>query len=669
MFSYFRYLGKCVWTKAAIWVSFGICWLYTLVLLIIVPAVTSVSPITLWTTDLVNLQSIYIIILSVICGLLVVYIFRIHIENETELIILSKPIKRYKISIAKFLWVILSACVLAIGLTIIAIFTLCFGKYNSTTNPSGMNYDKILPLIGSLWLATLIISLIFDAVGILISSFASRIQIMVTLVGSSVIITTYDLLINLVAPDLLDNINNKVGDTLNTYKFINSDGTNLSYAYLENQPASDLYDVYTETYSKANKIEQYINICKHFSNLYSSFDLNDLDKTLSSKNFGDSVIYDTIVNQNNTFLNNFSKLYDKLINGESDSIPLCLPYFDTVIYGDSTTFNVDDISNSGLFFYGPSITQLEIISFIDAGPNTIYVSNKSQTLGGIYPAIWLDTNSLQVDESQYNQFLSDVEDDLLVDLLSNNSWLITGAGQNQSKYDEWLNEIWSFLQDNASTYNLSIDNESEINTSVAIVEYALIQDFISMYWEQIVPQYLQQENISIEEYLANASIDENTASYFNQSINFEPTDLKTTDGESINLPSAFTLGNFLQLYYAYTETNWFSNTSYSKYRSLNETYNESCAYIIYDSTNNTISYDWDNYKTSTPVDTSGPFFDAFMGEMINTTVRSNFLGINYIYEYDIEPYVDNTTTTIFWLTISLILWSISAIVYNRLDIK
>ena len=132
MRAYFSYLRSILLTKTSLWIVTSINWLFTLIVLIIVPVCVELAPMNIWNFEQISLQGMYIIINSAICAFLVIYIFRSGIEDQTELIIMSKPIKRSKIILAKFIWVLilLFTMNIFIGFNLIKITTrnirLCF---------------------------------------------------------------------------------------------------------------------------------------------------------------------------------------------------------------------------------------------------------------------------------------------------------------------------------------------------------------------------------------------------------------------------------------------------------------------------------------------------------------------------------------------------------------
>lgn len=699
MRAYFNYLGKNIWTKAAIWIGLAIYWIYAAVLLLIIPGVTHVSPISLWTTDMVSLTGLFYVVLSVVSGLFVVYIFRMGIENETELIILSKPIKRWKISIDKYVWVMLGACVAAAGVTILILFTMCFGKYDNLTNPGGMKFDKVGVLIASVWVATFIIALVFSSIGILISNIANHIQILVALIASSVVVATFAIIVQAVVPSLATNIKTREGDFIRSRILINGDGQTQNYAYLNNQPADDLYEVYLDSSTTANRALQYINIGHQFSNLYNSFNLNNLDDLLEANPFGQSVNYDTIIkNSDDNLLNNLISCYRDDHNSLND-LYLALPYYDFLFSSQCSVTDTwtdslidgyisNDAPDSGVYMIGIRPDDLLLASFVDAKATSVYVSSRQQTLGNVIPAIWFNNDALVVskDKSKQAEFDKAVFNRVFLNLLnaSKSTWWLgyntsTDKDADRIILNNFLNVIWNFLNDSTiqQEFNIPLNNDTEVNDAVAYVQYSLIKDFNWEFWKYIVPNYLTNEfgSATIDNWntLLYNGCDEqgilpgtftNTMTYWDDILTQTVTSITDLDGTPHDIATAnpnFYVANYLQYFYTYCDTNWFDGGSFiSSYHALNNRYNSTCAPITINGSS--ITYNWTSYD-------SNGIFNAFMAKKVETNKANSHKGITHIYHYESQPFVDNTTAFIFWLSVCIILWLIAMVVYNRLDIK
>ena len=295
MKTYFSYLYRTLIKRASIWIVFGIYWLCNIVILLIVPGVTKISPITLWSTDIVSLQGLFVLIVSVVSAVVVVFTFRASIEDETELVIVSKPLKRWKINLVKFIWVLIAAVFLALVTSVISLFTMCFGKYDPVTNAAGMMFDKMPALIGSICLGTIIVSLIYDSFGILVSMVGNKVQILVAIITTTIVLTVYNTISDFILTPLNAKMESKIGSKLTSFKAIDSEGNSYSYAYTYNQPNDDLYSLYEENSQLGNQIFEYFNFLAQQANLYQAFDVNDLKTNLGSMPFGAKAAYKTTI--------------------------------------------------------------------------------------------------------------------------------------------------------------------------------------------------------------------------------------------------------------------------------------------------------------------------------------------------------------------------------------
>ena len=530
MKTYFGYLFRTLVKRSSIWIVFAIYWLYALVILIIVPAVTHISPLTLWSTDVISLQGMFVVIISVVIGVVVVFAFRASIEDETELVIVSKPIKRWKLNVVKFSWTLIAALFLAFVTSIIALFTLCFGQYDAVNNTAGMRYDKLPALIGSIWLGTVVTSLIFAAFGIMVSMVGNKIQILVTLIATSIVFSVYATISTFVLTPLYKQMQGKIGNKLASIKTINQKGDDVSYAYTFNEPNDDLYDLYKQYPQTGNQIYQYFNFQAQQSGLYNAFDVNDLQLNLSSAPFGASAQYKTTIeSKDDNLLNYLEQMYqDRNKDENKNNYLLMMPFTDAVLRADeSGKYQLRETDNLKLMLMGPKTDALFAMKYAGAKPDSIYVSNSTKLLD-FFPARWLTMSDLYVSED----FEKDVFEKITKNLFTkettytplegeekhlpyrniNGDWNMV-SGPTQTLKDLWNEQqqimqdyfgmCYQFMKDNSSKYDLKYDNEQHINDSMAKIWVALIKHFSSIYWFQVIGQiieYYQKLDTSLANY-------------------------------------------------------------------------------------------------------------------------------------------------------------------------
>ncbi len=279
MRSYFQYLGVIALKRPSIWITFALYWIYTIILLFLVPILSGIGPIAVWSNTLFNLQSNFIMILGVAIALLVGTIFRKSIEDQSELLVISKPIKRWKINTIKFIWVLIMTSILIFGCWIIIALTPILGQYDPLNNEKGIPFDKIFPLMLAMTLAGYVISFLFSSIAIFLSLIATRIQIIITLITINVVFSVYNSVSTLVLDNLKSRIEGNYPNVSVESISINSTKSDVeSFAYIsEGKERYDLYQIYEENNPKINALAQVINFNNQWSNLYSSFNLVDQD--------------------------------------------------------------------------------------------------------------------------------------------------------------------------------------------------------------------------------------------------------------------------------------------------------------------------------------------------------------------------------------------------------
>ena len=243
MFTYFRYLSEVIFSKIPLWLIVTIGYIFAIVFLIVVPAFTKTSPILMWNFDLINIQTTFITIEAVKSGLLVGYAFKNDVEDGSELIIYSKPLKRIKILLPKLIWVILANLLFSIGYIIIALCTMAFGQYDAISHPSGMQYDKIIPLVASLVIGPFVVNLIFSSFAVFIGNFGNKLKIFITVTLVAIILSIYDVIGSVVMSDKSSKIVSKYDGKITSFSVKTNDLDYKNFAFYDTLPKTDLYDV------------------------------------------------------------------------------------------------------------------------------------------------------------------------------------------------------------------------------------------------------------------------------------------------------------------------------------------------------------------------------------------------------------------------------------------
>jgi ABC-type transport system involved in multi-copper enzyme maturation permease subunit len=279
--------------------------LYIAVIILIIPAIVSTPPAILWTNGVIDLQGFCMMILAIVCSIMAVIIFRESRDDGTELIIMSKPINRWKIILVKFISYLLTSAIVIAGGVILMLCTLFFGKY-SPTHLDGIDYSVLPGMIGGLVLAGVITILLFGAVAILISAFAGKVVIMITTIGIAIIIYILQQVLPFAATTPSSYIKNNYSMELKTHRAVGTDGKMHNSFNAEHVATID--DVRYDSLFYANEglshatgaIACYANVGQQITNLYHAFSTKEESVTLNTP-FGSK--YDkkyTITNNKNS---------------------------------------------------------------------------------------------------------------------------------------------------------------------------------------------------------------------------------------------------------------------------------------------------------------------------------------------------------------------------------
>lgn len=330
---------------------------------------------------------------SVTSAYVVAYIFKEGIEDETELVIISKPISRRKIMLTKFTLSIIVSLIIGIVGAIISLFTMCYGKYDGALKPNGINFGDVPKLFGSIILATFIIFLIFGSIGLLIGMYSKKIHVIVSVSAIAIISNVINTVAPLTLNKLSSDITNRYGGKINS--ILQNEKTNdyKTFAYTKITPEKDLYKQYLEFKNSNNLAVQMINVSGQLSTLYQSFDLVDEKTTSASTLFGNSTIHNTIIKDKNDNFTNYLINYYSQENKAWDDVPL-------LFFAHTNVFNDTDIQTflpSGYDASKAEITPVSLFTF-GAKHNTGFISNyKARKLNERLkvPLVYVSTSELE----------------------------------------------------------------------------------------------------------------------------------------------------------------------------------------------------------------------------------------------------------------------------------
>ncbi len=224
---YFSFLLRTIIKKKSIW-WITLLYLFLISLyLYIVPSIAKTSCFLFWTNSVVSIQSVISYISCIFSSLLILGIYKDFRDDGTELLIVSKPISRNKVQGAKALTYLTCAITLSLLASFFGLFIYCF-------DVPGYQQSG---LIGSLFLITLIVQLIFGGIILLVSIYLNKIWVIMFGLLLCVFSNIYHVIIkyaDVVKTPTDEYFNN--GDTqIATYDYLNDDGTYSQYANIVNK--------------------------------------------------------------------------------------------------------------------------------------------------------------------------------------------------------------------------------------------------------------------------------------------------------------------------------------------------------------------------------------------------------------------------------------------------
>jgi hypothetical protein len=198
---------------------------------------------------------------------------------------------------------------------IIMVGVLFFGKYDSVTNPNGVEFKEVLIMEMGLLLATIIISLFFGSIAILISTVASKVIIMISTIGAAVIFNVIYMLVPILSITADEYLSDQYSIDLLSTRYMGIDGqmhdvtTSNHVRYMTdddhdnpNNNWNTIKYVNEGNAHSTGSIISYINISQQLSTLFHTFD--NTTATLDHSPFGQVFNHKYwLTQQNNIFTN------------------------------------------------------------------------------------------------------------------------------------------------------------------------------------------------------------------------------------------------------------------------------------------------------------------------------------------------------------------------------
>ncbi len=657
MFQYFKFLTNFFVKRVPLWISIFLYWFFIVVILFIVPISIKINPLEIWTSEQYNVKSPFITIASSIAAMIVIFIFKEPIDDGSELIVSSKYLSRQKIIFIKFLWMMIISFSISFISSILSLLTLFLGNYDASNNPSGIQYGLVPLLFCSIFVATIVILLLFSSIAVLISLFASKIHIAVIIVGSAII---FDVL-NIISPYVLTTLNNSVldreGFKINSFLVQKTNNRWNSFAYINNDLQNDLYYEYLKYDQNPNAIYHYLNINGQLSYLYNSCNLVNSENVSAITPFGSSAIYrTTIKNKNSIFIN---YLNDYFLSGErKKNIFPMLFFMHGSIFNDTDidTYKPKDTKSILLVTLGNSLSTNSKLDLFGCKFNTAYISNSKNFLFNekiSIPSIFISQSELEDTNKNYDKFNTDVYENITKALLVEPIYrkILNFTNDNsKSIMTSYINLCNTFMQNKKKEYGFQLDDITNLNISFAKIEYAIFKHFLSIYWNDLIPKYLDAHNIRFIDWI---KYDESKYTHIANSISEEfeisnPISHKeTTEKIKINMSLLF---RYMLAYCSLSEIN-------STYKS-NWHFGFSGEGLKIDGTPNFS----DNMKASDHV------FSLPVSTYSLTSNNISTIYLDKVYVYSETKYISNISIVIIWIFISFLLMHISCILQYKQDI-
>ncbi|MDR1991317.1 MAG: ABC transporter permease [Mycoplasmataceae bacterium] len=579
-------------------------------------------------------------IISISCSIMAVVIFRDSKEDGSELIIMSKPIARWKIIVTKFICFGNMTLIMIAVSMLIMIGTLGFGKFNLASNPNGINMSELTEMLLGLLMGTLIVCLLFGAIAILLSVISGKIIIMVSTIGVAVIFNIIYMLVPILSITPNKYVINQYSIYLNSMNYVGIDGKMHTGVYANNvRFLTDDHDDDDQNWNTAYYVNRgnahatgalvsYINVGQQLSSLFHSF--TDYAKNDTNSAYGSDInekyyltsqkpIYENPTNNSYPWLRFVGVVKDQIKRVKWRIYGFPLNVLDTYNLAGATSEDfVYTIPSKNASILNLSNSQFWSINDITRYPNESkireYVNSLEKDGYGYY-------NNGEV-ESVGTKSEHDLHVKFPKDLFENEESLI---------YYENPDFILPYkVQKDDHNY------DNSMNLDYLEVWYLIMQDLQTALWNKI--------NEAITEYQAdptsglppiNQWTDKEPDSIYDRLMSPEETDQTMQLLSEINY--AMSVWDFSTKMTGFTHSITFSTFK---------------------------SDHVDNFEYAN----SNYLFNILNSAGNNNEINSSDV-FSSIYPYDHYKYYNNSDLTIFWVSFALLFFALSIITYMRVDIK
>lgn len=673
MFSkFYSYLMFNVSKKKSVWVVNGLVWLFYALILFIIPGPLKVNPLYIWTNSMFNFNLMTIIFLSIYCAVLAVCIFNEPREDGSELVIFSKPIKRWKIINAKFCCFLSFVAINFLVDMIMPLFCMCFGKYDTVTNPNGFEFEKLGSLELSIFMGVLITCLFFGSIAILISMKGNKPVIMTSTICISIVFDLISMILPLITKSPAKEVQDRNGIEITTANYYNKEKNRVKCFMTADDGLIDETIKLDKTTNEWNNLAQkesglnVVNAIDVGGQLASIFQL----LKLSGAQDADITSYGNITNlkfitSSKGQIFDFDDPYID-INDKSAMKPIMFPRF-----RDTWEFSI----------YGVDQEYYRIYQALGCSPDTVFViDDQGVKLNSKFvnskDIIFTDANGKnliqeQKDASGKYQAEGSKEYALirnkLIDYIEGKTLVPYG---NDANFDQ---EIYSFLCKPITSFQTGNRLADSGLEAVIGKKFDQIND---RDWSIAFAKVGVNLSFDLWDYFYSTNIDRLAMCNFSSKTPF--TDQLVKDFNT-----------------RYTASKEWTLTNGKKVN--NEEFCKKYRFFFYDeSLKDSILYSWANVHTaldrfykmldlegitlkyidgfSKPADFSNPVYDedTRLDSFKINTMRNNIGSIRELksaYWYNVRKYVTNENAIAVWLIFSMVLFVITYIIYRRTDVK
>lgn len=283
---------------------------YLALILLIVPSAMHFQPLFIWTIGGFNMPMFNLFFIAASAASIAVAVFRVSVDDGTELSIASKPLTKNTTVLMKtlaYLLIMLIICVLT--LLIAALVYPVFGEYNEVTNITGIEYAKYQSLVLSVFVGNIVNMLLFGGIAVFIAMVGGQVIIMIGTIGMVFLLFLMNSLFPQISKSATQILSDKYDteilgyscNTLSQYENPEDGTTPYNFAAIQcmtNESGEEGYHFDTKEYwekalSESGRLAfNYIDIGKQLSGLYSSFGLDDSRVKEASK---------LVIGSNNSF--------------------------------------------------------------------------------------------------------------------------------------------------------------------------------------------------------------------------------------------------------------------------------------------------------------------------------------------------------------------------------